>query len=258
LNADLLQGFYLRDFLIEPAKGRVTGPQASERLPPKATEVLLCLAARPGEVVSRDELLEEVWGSGAGSQEALNHAIGEVRSVLGDHREDPEFIQTLPKRGYRLLVSPVPAAGDTGTIVLGTKNSVSPEELGLFENLKQRGVLETGIAYLILGWLLIQVADIVFGQLLLPQWVGTFVTAFVIAGFPIALILSWFLEFRDGRAIVHELSPKDARRRRFSRTYMSVIGALGIAAVVVFIYDKSVGLPEEQPAETIQSRYCRS
>jgi tetratricopeptide (TPR) repeat protein len=151
-----------------------------------------------------------------------------------------------------LLVPPDAASGDTATIVLGAKNSVSPDELGLFENLKQRGVIETGLAYLILGWLLIQVADIVFGQLLLPQWAGTFVTVLVIAGFPIAIILSWFLEFRDGRAILHELTPQDARKRRFGRTYVSVIGALGIAAVLVFIYDKSIGLPEEAvPEQTI-------
>lgn len=245
MNADLLQGFYLGDLLVEPARGRVTGPDVSEHLPSKAVEVLLCLAEHPGEVVTRDSLLEDVWGVAGGSNEALSHAVSEIRHALGDHREDPSFIQTLPKRGYRLLISPVFASGDTASVVLGTKNSVSPEDLGLFENLKRRGVLETALAYLILGWLLIQIADIVFDQLLLPQWAGTFVTVLVIAGFPIALVLSWFLEFRDGRAVVHELSPKDARRRRFSRTYMSVIGALAIAAIVVFIYDSSIGLPEE-------------
>lgn len=245
MNSDLLQGFYLGDLLVEPARGRVTGPGVSEHLPPKAMEVLLCLAASPGDVVTRESLIRDVWGLGGASSEALSHAVSEIRHALDDHRDDPEFIQTLPRRGYRLLVSPSPAGGDTGTIVLGAKNSVSPDELGLFENLKQRGVLETALAYLVLGWLLIQVADIVFAQLLLPQWVGTFVTVLVIAGFPIALILSWYLEFRDGRAVVHELSPRDARRRRFGRTYVSVVCALGIAAVLVFAYDKSIGLPAE-------------
>jgi tetratricopeptide (TPR) repeat protein/TolB-like protein len=243
VNADLLRGFYLGNLLVEPTKGRVTGREGSERLASKAVEVLLCLAAQPGELVTREELLERVWGKDAGSQEALSHAIGEIRHALHDHHDDPEYIQTLPKRGYRLLITPAPADGDTGTIVLGVKNSVGAHELGLFENLKQRGVLETGLAYLIVGWLLIQIADIVFAQLLLPQWVGTFVTVLVIAGFPIAVALSWFLDFRDGRAIVHELSRADARKRRFGRTYISVIAALGIAAVVVFIYDKSIGLP---------------
>jgi tetratricopeptide (TPR) repeat protein/TolB-like protein/DNA-binding winged helix-turn-helix (wHTH) protein len=244
LNADLLQGFYLSDLLIEPTKGRVTGREGSERLASKAVEVLLCLAAQPGELVTREELLETVWGKDAGSTEALSHAIGEIRHALHDHHDDPVYIQTLPKRGYRLLVTPAPADGDTGTVVLGAKNSVGAHELGLFENLKQRGVLETGLAYLIVGWLLIQIADIVFSQLLLPQWVGTFVTVLVIAGFPIAIALSWFLEFRDGRTVIDVLSPRDARRRRFSRTYMSVIGALGIAAILVFIYDRSIGLPD--------------
>ena len=251
MNADLLQGFYLSDLLVEPPKGRVTGREGSERLASKAVEVLLCLAAQPGELVTREELLETVWGKDSGSQEALSHAIGEIRHALHDHHDDPKFVQTLPKRGYRLLVTPVAADGATGTIVLGATNSVGAHELGLFENLKQRGVLETGLAYLIVGWLLIQIADIVFSQLLLPQWVGTFVTVLVIAGFPIAIALSWFLEFRHGRAVVHELSPRDARRRRFGRTYVSVIGALGIAAVVVFIYDKSIGLPEETRSDAV-------
>jgi tetratricopeptide (TPR) repeat protein len=108
-------------------------------------------------------------------------------------------------------------------------------------------VLETALAYLVLGWLIIQVADIVFDQLHLPGWAGTFVTVFVIAGFPIALVLSWFLEFRDGRAVLHELSPADARRRRFSRTYLSVVGALTVAAVIVFAYDRFLGLPVAGP-----------
>jgi TolB-like protein/Tfp pilus assembly protein PilF len=120
------------------------------------------------------------------------------------------------------------------------------DDIGLFENLQRRGVLETGIAYLIVGWLIIQIADIVFAQLLLPPWAATFVTVLVIAGFPIAIALSWYLEFREGRAILHELSPKDALRRRFSRTYLSVIGALAIAAVVVFVYDRNIGLPEAE------------
>jgi len=92
----------------------------------------------------------------------------------------------------------------------------------------------------------------VFDQLHLPAWAGTFITVLVIAGFPIALALSWYLEFRDGRAVLHELSPEDAKRRQFSRTYLSVIGALAIAAVFVFVYDKNIGLPEAQIPDAAQ------
>jgi tetratricopeptide (TPR) repeat protein/TolB-like protein/DNA-binding winged helix-turn-helix (wHTH) protein len=251
LSSDLLQGFYLGDFLVEPLKGQVTGRAGRRHLPPKAIEVLLYLAKTPGDLVSRESLLEKAWGSGKGSTEALSHAVSEIRHALDDQPNKPMFIQTVPRRGYRLVVDPVLAADHSASIVLGAKDGVHATDVGLFENLKRRGVLETALAYLIVGWLLIQVADVVFSQLLLPDWAGTFVTVLVIAGFPIAVVLSWFLEFRDGRAIVHRLSAIDARKRRFSRTYLSVIGALAIAAIGVYAYDQSIGLPEAHSPEPV-------
>jgi len=243
LSSDLLHGFYIGDFLVEPLKGQVTGRAGSHHLPPRPIEVLLCLARAPGELVTRETLLATVWGSGHGSPEALSHAVGEIRKALDDHADDPVFIQTLPRRGYRLAVDPEIVSEHSASIVIGAKDGAHVGDIGLFENLKRRGVIETTIAYLIVGWLLIQVADIVFAQLHLPDWAGTFVTVLVIAGFPIAVVLSWFLEFRDGRAIVDSTSAAAARRRRFSRTYMSVIGALALAAIGVYTYDQSIGLP---------------
>jgi tetratricopeptide (TPR) repeat protein len=67
--------------------------------------------------------------------------------------------------------------------------------------------------------------------------------------------LSWFLEIRHGRAMLHETSRQDAARRQFSRTYISVIAALVIAAVGVFIYDRNYGLPappEQVPPSTAE------
>ncbi len=252
MNSDLLQGFYLRDLLVDPLKGLVNGQAGSEHLPPKAIEVLLCLASSPGELVTRETLIEEVWGADRGSPEALSHAVSEIRHALHDHADNPKFVQTLPKRGYRLIVGAVPKSAHTASVIPGTQDATRAGDIGLFENLKQRGVLEAALAYLIVGWLLIQIADIVFDQLHLPAWAGTFVTVLVIAGFPIALALSWYLEFRDGRAVLHELTPEDAKRRQFSRTYLSVIGALAIAAVFVFVYDRNIGLPVAQVPDVAQ------
>lgn len=246
MNAELLQGFYLGDLLVEPLQGQVSGKTGSTHLPPKAIEVLLCLASDPGELVTRDELLKAVWGKGKGSNDALGHAISEIRHAFGDQADHPTFIQTLPRRGYRLIVRPQLAADQTSSVVLGAQHGATADELGLFENLKRRGVLEAALAYLIVGWLLIQIADIVFAQLHFPAWAGTFVTVLVIAGFPIAIVLSWFLEFRDGRAFVHQLSPADARKRRFGRTYLAVVGGLGIASIFVYLYDQSIGLPQAE------------
>lgn len=246
MDSDLLQGFYLNDIRVEPLNGEVRHGDETVHLPPKAMEVLLCLASNPSRLVTRQTLIERVWGSGQGSPELLGRAISEIRHALGDHSDHPRFIQTLPRRGYRLIARPEPTSAPAGAAA--PAGAPRLEELGLLDNLKQRGVLEAAIAYLVFGWLIIQVADIVFDQLHLPDWGGTFVTVLVIAGFPIALALSWFLELRDGRAVLDTLSPKDARRRQFSRTYLSVTGALAIAAAGVFVYDHTVGLPQAEPA----------
>jgi len=219
VNASLLQGFYLGDLLVEPMKGEVTGRGGSRHLPPKAVEVLLCLARNAGELVSRETLLEAGWGVGEGSHEALSHTVSEIRSALDDHADDPVYIQTLPRRGYRLAITPQFPSVHADSIVIGSPGGASVEDIGLFENLQRRGVLETAVAYMVLGWLLIQVADIVFAQLHLPAWAGTFVTVLVIAGFPVALVLSWYLEFRDGHAVVDD-ARRQGRCRRASAGHL--------------------------------------
>jgi len=252
VDADLLHGFYLGDLFVEPLKGQVTDRTGSRHLPPKAAEVLLCLARNSGELVTRDHLLGCAWGEDQGTHEALSHAVSEIRIALDDHADNPAYIQTLPRVGYRLAVDPELHAEDSASVVIGAQGSVSVDDIGLFENLQRRGVLETALAYMILGWLLLQVADVVFEQLLLPRWAGTFVTVLIIAGFPIAIALSWFLELRHGRAILDDLSPAEHRKRRFSRTYISIVCSLAIAGVMVAIYDQLVGLPapEAEPEIT--------
>jgi tetratricopeptide (TPR) repeat protein len=245
--------------LIEPVTGTVTGRAGATHLPPKAVEVLLRLADDPGEITTREALRRAAWGDGHGSEEALGHAIHQIRHALNDHSDNPRFIQTVPRRGYRLLITPEPVTAVTSPVVLGMPNGARRSDIGFLEALNRRGVLETGIAYLVVGWLLIQVVDVVFDQLHVPDWAGTFVTVLVIAGLPIALALSWFLEFRDGRAIVDTLSTAAHRRKRFSRTYLSVVGALGGAAVLVFAYDRLVGLPgAEEPLASVEDAGAES
>jgi len=249
LNSELRQGFYLKDLLVEPARGRITGRIRSVHLSPKAMEVLLYLAERSGELVTRDELIERAWGADQGSPEALNRAIREIRNTLDDQADHPEYIEAIAKLGFQLMVQPVLPAQRSSRQVTRPSGESQAEELGLLDNLKQRGVFETAVAYLVVGWLIIQVVDVLFDQLHLPDWAGTFVTVLVIAGFPIAIVLSWFLELRHGRAVLDELPPGETRQRSFSRTYVSVILALFIAALVVFIYDRNVGLPEASVPE---------
>ena len=247
MSADLLHGFYLGDLFVEPLKGQVSSGTGTRHIPPKAAEVLVCLARESGDVVSHEKLLQCAWGTDQGSPEALSRAVSEIRTALDDHADDPAYIQTLPRVGYRLVVQPELHNEETASVVLGAQGGLSVEDIGLFENLRRRGVLETALAYMILGWLLIQVAATIFPQLHLPEWASTFVTVLIILGFPIALVLSWFLDWRDGHAMIDTVSPTRDRRRRFSRTYMSVVGSLVIAGIMVTIYQLAIGLPVQKP-----------
>jgi tetratricopeptide (TPR) repeat protein len=69
-------------------------------------QVLLCLARRAPAVVTKDELFRDVWQGVFVTDEALTFVIWELRKALGDDARRPRFIETIPKRGYRLIGSP--------------------------------------------------------------------------------------------------------------------------------------------------------
>lgn len=74
-------------------------------LAPQPFRLLLALATRPGELLTRDELRQKVWGEGTfvDFERGLNFCILQVRTALGDDAKNPQFIETLPKRGYRFI-----------------------------------------------------------------------------------------------------------------------------------------------------------
>src|SRR5258708_38318398 len=76
-----------------------------DRLPiaPKSFDVLAYLVKHAGRVVTQDEILEALWPETYVNPEVLRKYILEVRKTLGDRAESPEFIETLPKRGYRFV-----------------------------------------------------------------------------------------------------------------------------------------------------------
>src|SRR5688572_29223136 len=76
-------------------------------------DLLAYLAERPGEVIPKGKLLDDVWGSQAISESALTRTVTELRQALGDDAGQPRLLETIPKRGYRLigLVGAVPETG---------------------------------------------------------------------------------------------------------------------------------------------------
>ena len=94
--------FRLGALLIEPDQNSVSNGAQRHRLEPKVMQVLCVLAARPGEVISRQELIDQVWGVEHGADESLTRAVSLLRSVLNTDKDLHSVIETIPKRGYRL------------------------------------------------------------------------------------------------------------------------------------------------------------
>ena len=105
-NQPLNSGVRVGDWTVEAALNRLSAPGRSVKLEPKAIEVLLYLAARPGQVATREELLAELWRGVVVGDDALTQVVIKLRKALGD-----SYIETIPKRGYRLVAPVSPAAG---------------------------------------------------------------------------------------------------------------------------------------------------
>ncbi|MDH5424392.1 MAG: winged helix-turn-helix domain-containing protein [Gammaproteobacteria bacterium] len=100
------QCFYLNDCRVSPAEGDLLRADEIIHLEPKAMEVLVYLVLHAGQVVSREELEREVWHGALVGYDAVTNTIIKLRKALEDDPRKPRFIATVPKRGYRLIVTP--------------------------------------------------------------------------------------------------------------------------------------------------------
>ncbi len=96
--------FRVDQWLIQPQLNTIVSPDnASIQLEPKVMEVLVYLADRAGEVVSKESLLQAVWCDTFVTENALTRCITELRRAFRDDATEPRFIQTITRRGYRLI-----------------------------------------------------------------------------------------------------------------------------------------------------------
>jgi TolB-like protein/DNA-binding winged helix-turn-helix (wHTH) protein len=107
-TAYLRAGFALGPWTVLPNQNRIERKPEAIHLEPKVMEVLCVLARAQGEVVSRQNLLEEVWAGTYVTDEVLSRAVSVLRSRLGDDRKNPQYIGTVPKSGYRLIKPTTP------------------------------------------------------------------------------------------------------------------------------------------------------
>ena len=101
-------------FELDLSTGELRRDGVPLKLQPQPARLLVLLVSRPGEVIARNELAENVWGSETfvDFERGLNFAIRQIRAVLEDDADQPRFVETVPKRGYRFiaLLEPDPSA----------------------------------------------------------------------------------------------------------------------------------------------------
>ena len=104
-------------FEFDPVTGELWRDGAPVHLQQQPAKVLALLVSHPGELLTRDQVRQHVWGEGTfvDFQRGLNFAVMQIRTALGDEAESPRYVETLARRGYR-FVAPVesnaPVAGD--------------------------------------------------------------------------------------------------------------------------------------------------
>ncbi|MEM6638366.1 MAG: winged helix-turn-helix domain-containing protein [Pseudomonadota bacterium] len=101
-----LQDFQLGEFTVRPLERLIVGPDGVEHeLTGKKMDVLVYLARRAGQVVTRKALMDDVWQGRAVGDDVLNNATSVLRRVLGDKPSNPEYLRTVHGVGYQIIAT---------------------------------------------------------------------------------------------------------------------------------------------------------
>ena len=157
--------FRVGDWIAEPMANRLTRGDDVRRVEPKVMEVLATMAARPGETVTKDEFMAEVWTGTVVTDDVLARCISELRKALDDSARNPTYVETLRKRGYALIA---PVEHDLDLDLTATPFIATPQGDGaapLTGLDVRRPVLPTRTRPVVLVWGLLAVAVVLVGAL---------------------------------------------------------------------------------------------
>jgi adenylate cyclase len=109
---------------VDPSLNSMSAEGRTVRLEPKVMGVLQCLAQHPGETLSKEQLFQAVWPNTVVTEDVLKRCIAELRRAFDDDARNPRIIETISKRGYRLL-APVSASAAVDAAVPAVSDSIA-------------------------------------------------------------------------------------------------------------------------------------
>jgi DNA-binding winged helix-turn-helix (wHTH) protein/TolB-like protein/Flp pilus assembly protein TadD len=102
--------FRLGDWLVQPSLNRLSNGDVTAALQPRFMDLLVYLSEHAGKVVSKEEILDAVWAKEFVAEGTLTHAVAVIRQTLGDDVRSPQYIETIPIRGYRVIAPVTPVS----------------------------------------------------------------------------------------------------------------------------------------------------
>src|SRR5688572_27567492 len=95
------KSFTINDWRVDPALNRLSRDDEVIKIDPQHMKVLELLASRPGEVISQTEIEEVVWPGVIVTPNSVYQSIAQIRRALGDDKNQPKYIETIARKGYR-------------------------------------------------------------------------------------------------------------------------------------------------------------
>jgi transcriptional activator of cad operon len=122
------------DWCVNPASGQISRNGETARVEVRTMRLLVCLADYAGEVVSIDDLLDEVWADVTVAPDSVYQAVTSLRRLLGDDPRHPTYIETVPRLGYRMVATVSPWADEFVAQTGGDTNAQTcPSQTSLIE-----------------------------------------------------------------------------------------------------------------------------
>ena len=105
MNSPKMKGLRVGEWWVDPALDEISKDGTTVKLEPRAMRLLFCLVEHAGQVVSVEQLLDEVWKDVVVTPNSVYHAVATLRRELGDSTKEPTYIANVLRRGYRLVAT---------------------------------------------------------------------------------------------------------------------------------------------------------
>lgn len=266
LDEELGRGFMLGNIIVYPAKDVLVKDNIHHHLSRRAMEVLFALCSNAGSVVSRQALLDCVWGDDNTQDAKLSHAISEIRQTIGDNKDHPLYIQTLPRKGFRLIMPVLPLDDhllSTAILTFATDgNSTNIKDvnghktLGHLARWRHSRLFKVAGTYVVMAWVLMQVVSVTMPIIHAPKWADSFALLVLVICLPLTLFYNWWGELNLRMRFVkqqHNAKSEKQIRQRANQDLLYICGLTFICASISYVLILQILDPPQKP-ETLYTQ----